>query len=310
MDICSFLQVLLLKVCVSIRNVKESQSSEMVSLSGDRGSGGYFFDREDSGSPGISSQAQEEALANDTASLGLLPETKFHPIRTAWIAILQLILFIAFESLQFILPNEKLMGKNFEDSLSLGGTDPPFSFLILLHVGLWVVIFICDRVLQYQHHQSQAKGYLEFFRETKELRRIPHAILSLGNAVLLVIYAVMGHDSNKSDRGDLALYNILQIIFTVEFIISVPGILWYLVKVIKFNVRRPLPDAEDSDFLNVYTNNGASSLSVTGYRDNDYLDEVLEKQADMIRYLQQHNTNLGKRLMKLTAQQERGSLEA
>lgn len=72
------------------------------------------------------------------------------------------------------------MGKNFEVSLSLGGTDPPFSFLILLHVGLWVVIFICDRVLQYQHHQSQAKGYLEFFRETKELRRIPHAILSLG----------------------------------------------------------------------------------------------------------------------------------
>ena len=39
MDICSFLQVLLLKVCVSIRNVKEPQRSEMVSLSGDRGSG-------------------------------------------------------------------------------------------------------------------------------------------------------------------------------------------------------------------------------------------------------------------------------
>lgn len=56
---------------------------------------GYFFDREDSGSPGISSQAQEEALANDTASLGLLPESKFHPIRTAWIAILQLILFVS-----------------------------------------------------------------------------------------------------------------------------------------------------------------------------------------------------------------------
>lgn len=56
-----------------------------------------------------------------------------------------------------------------------------------------------------------------------------------GNAVLLVIYAVMGHDSNKSDRGDLALYNILQIIFTVEFIISVPGILWYLGKLCKYS---------------------------------------------------------------------------
>ncbi|PFX25270.1 transmembrane protein 192-like [Stylophora pistillata] len=278
----------------------------MVSLSGDRGSGGYFFNREDSASPVIPSQAQEEALANDTASLGLLPETKFHPIRTAWIAILQLILFISFESLQFIFPNKKLMG----ESLSLGGTDPPFSFLILLHVGLWVIIFICDRVLQFQHHQSQAKGYLEFFRETKELRRIPHSVLSLGNAVLLVLYAVIGHDSKESDRGGLALYNILQITFTIEFIISVPGILWYIVKVFKFNARQPLPDAEDSDFFNVYTNNGVSSLSTTGYRDNDYLDEVLEKQADMIRYLQQHNTNLGKRLMKLTAQQGRGSLEA
>ena len=65
-------------------------------------------------------------------------------------------------------------------SLSLGGTDTPFSFLVLLHVGLWVVIFISDRVLQWQHHKSQAKGYLEFFRETKELRRLPHFILSLG----------------------------------------------------------------------------------------------------------------------------------
>lgn len=65
-------------------------------------------------------------------------------------------------------------------SLSLGGTDPPFSFLAILHVGLWVIIFMSDRVLQYQHHQSQARGYLEFFRETKELRRLPYAILSIG----------------------------------------------------------------------------------------------------------------------------------
>lgn len=39
------------------------------------------------------------------------------------------------------------------------------------------------------------------------------------------------------------------------------------VKVIKFNRRRPVPDAEDSDFLNTYLNNGITgSLSITGYR--------------------------------------------
>ena len=35
-------------------------------------------------------------------------------------------------------------------------------------------------------------------------------------------------------------------------------------------------------------------------RDEDYLDEVLEKQADLIRYLKQHNANLGRKIVKLT----------
>lgn len=39
------------------------------------------------------------------------------------------------------------------------------------------------------------------------------------------------------------------------------------VKVLKFNRRRPLPDAEDSEFQNTYFVNGMSnSVSVTGYR--------------------------------------------
>ena len=49
-----------------------------------------------------------------------------------------------------------------------------------------------------------------------------------GNAVLLIIFAVMGHDTNGSTKGGLKLVNILQIIFTIEFILCVPGILWYL----------------------------------------------------------------------------------
>ena len=74
------------------------------------------------------------------------------------------------------------------------------------------------------------------FHQRLDVSRVKHNVFFLpGNAVLLVIYAVMGHDSNKSDRGDLALYNILQIIFTVEFIISVPGILWYLGKLCKYS---------------------------------------------------------------------------
>lgn len=95
---------------------------------------------------------------------------------------------IAYETMQFIVPNGHLMH---HVSLSLGGTDPPFSFLVVVHVGLWVIIFVSDRVLQHLHHQSQAKGYLEFFRETKELRRIPYAILSIGTAVCVTTNFLM-----------------------------------------------------------------------------------------------------------------------
>ena len=38
------------------------------------------------------------------------------------------------------------------------------------------------------------------------------------------------------------------------------------------------------------------------YRDGEDLDELLERQADMIRYLQQHNANLGRRILELQAQ--------
>ena len=43
-------------------------------------------------------------------------------------------------------------------------------------------------------------------------------------------------------------------------------------------------------------------LYVCLHRDSECLDDVLEKQADMIRYLQHHNANLGRRLMRLMAQ--------
>lgn len=36
------------------------------------------------------------------------------------------------------------------------------------------------------------------------------------------------------------------------------------------------------------------------WRDDSYSDQVLERQADMIRYLKQHNVQLGKRLLALT----------
>ncbi|XP_015748818.1 PREDICTED: transmembrane protein 192-like [Acropora digitifera] len=266
---------------------------------------GYFFNQEDS-TPGLASQVQDEVLASETGSLGLLEENRFQPIHTAWIALLQLILFVAFETLQFVLANENLINRK---SLSLGGPDAPFRLFVVLHVALWVLVFISDRILQCQHHKSQKNGYLQFFRETKELRRLPHAILSLG-----INY--YGYCSQLCLRSVVRTYKkgakILDGILNrkqKQRLCQICGdkqrVLWYFPKWPIFSSIYTLSVSGPS-WCVVY------ALSIAFHffylRDNDYLDEVLEKQADMIRYLQQHNANLGKRLMKLTTQQRRNSL--
>jgi len=45
-------------------------------------------------------------------------------------------------------------------------------------------------------------------------------------------------------------------------------------------------------------------LNFSLIRDQDGLDQVLEKQTEMIRYLQQHNSILGKKIVEMTQQMQ------
>ena len=48
-----------------------------------------------------------------------------------------------------------------------------------------------------------------------------------------------------------------------------------------------------------YSSNVLTFFFFSLSRDGEDLDELLERQADMIRYLQQHNASLGRRIMEL-----------
>ena len=60
------------------------------------------------------------------------------------------------------------------------GTDGPFALLAIMHVGLWLLTFVYDRHLHYHHHALRRYGYLKFFTKTKEIRRIPFMLFSMG----------------------------------------------------------------------------------------------------------------------------------
>ncbi|XP_052356831.1 transmembrane protein 192-like [Oncorhynchus keta] len=68
------------------------------------------------------------------------------------------------------------------------------------------------------------------------------------------------------------------------------------VRVVRFNRDRAGPDISQEEPSNSY------NTTETGFREGSSLEEVVEKQADLIDYLKQHNTLLSKRLLNMTVQ--------
>lgn len=67
----------------------------------------------------------------------------------------------------------------------LGGLNPPFALLTAIHVGLWLIAVLLDRYMHYHHRMLRTFGYLDFYTKTKDIRRLPLWILSLGKHCLL-----------------------------------------------------------------------------------------------------------------------------
>ncbi|CAF1648863.1 unnamed protein product, partial [Didymodactylos carnosus] len=66
---------------------------------------------------------------------------------------------------------------------------------------------------------------------------------------------------------------------------------------IKFNSQRARPDATQEDLSASFITTQTSASEI-GFRDETYTESVLEKQADMIRYLRERNVYLGRLVMQ------------
>lgn len=116
----------------------------------------------------------------------------------------------------------------------------------------------------------------------------------------------------------------------------IPLCLWFSAKVVQFNRERATPDVSQEENPHIPSETGfrCSHIRYTNLlkcgcwlemllnkcnpcqqwgsikgacvfipiREGSNLEEVVEKQADLIEYLKQHNTLLSKRLLNLTAQ--------
>uniref|UniRef100_H3DMT8 Transmembrane protein 192 n=1 Tax=Tetraodon nigroviridis TaxID=99883 RepID=H3DMT8_TETNG len=152
-------------------------------------------------------------------------------------------------------------------------------------VFLWVLVVLFTAYAQRHHGRARSRGYLRFYRQMQGLRYLPINVHSTGNVLLLLVTA--------APLSPIVHTYMLLIILGLELLVALPSLIYYTIKVIQFNRERAPPDVSQEEHPHI--------PSETGFREGSNLEEVVEKQADLIEYLKQHNTLLSRRLLNLTA---------
>lgn len=261
----------------------------MVSLGSNQRSpgGGYFFNND---ANQIFDETDEASLVSSV--LVSDEEPNFKTIPLTGVIVTEIICTIGLLVSAFLVPYYEK-------------TDSCF-ILSCTHAGYWCLLFITSGYRNYHHNHIQRCGYLEFYRKTQLLQKIPLLVPSLGNTFLVVCLAIFKKycvDEKCPTDSGLKCFNYLQILFGLEVVILLFCLIKYLVLVVNFNRSKPIPDVHKDELLVSYIQSYAP-VNEVGFRDEDYMEEVLEKQADMIRYLKQHSNNLSRKIMKLSSQLE------
>nr|XP_046192462.1 transmembrane protein 192-like [Oncorhynchus gorbuscha] len=160
------------------------------------------------------------------------------------------------------------------------------AIVCVLEVGGGRSVSVC----WHHHSRVRSRGYLCFYRDNRTLKHLPFLIHSAGNTAVLVVMS-----AGLPEVDHLPVYLLLGIL-GLELLVSLPCLIIYTVRVVRFNRDRAGPDISQEEPSTSY------NTTETGFREGSSLEEVVEKQADLIDYLKQHNTLLSKRLLNMTVQ--------
>ncbi|XP_067896137.1 transmembrane protein 192 isoform X1 [Heterodontus francisci] len=221
----------------------------------------------------------------------------FKGVSTVWWGILLMFLNVAFVALAF--PLGFLCVTPADICRNVLQSFNPTTIIVITKSILWALYALFECYLQAQHSNARNRGYLSLYRSTRHLKRLPLLIHSAGNVILLLILAILV----PIELETLVIYFILGVL-TVELFFSSMCLIIYTAKIIKFNRNKPCPDIQEEERRHRYPN-VTNVLSETGFRDGSNLENLVEKQADLIDYLKMHNVQLSKRLLTLISQQVR-----
>ncbi|XP_012273784.1 transmembrane protein 192 isoform X2 [Orussus abietinus] len=183
-----------------------------------------------------------------------------------------------------------------------------YFILLYLHCVYWLVVMLADHALKSKHNTLRMAGYLDFYQSTYRHIRIPFFIVSLWNTTYLLLAAIF-HHTHKTDydmycRSSkwITPVNYVLVFTSLELItIIVPVYIYYIKRVVRFNRMRLPPDVMCEEWLTSCTQDSYTGSGEVGYRPRgSNVNELLEKQADLIRYLKGHNDVLSAQMMLLS----------
>jgi len=173
-----------------------------------------------------------------------------------------------------------------------------YFIMLYLRAAFWVVTYIFDRIINHHHEHLRLNGYHDFHRATSVHKGIPLHIVSLWNTSIMVIQTLIQHYYGTNFRYHCVQVMLSPIVYITLFscletivFVAVHGS--YITKVLNFNNLQPAPDAMACGGHSI----GAGSVGLT-QRGAD-VAELLEKQADLINYLKDHNDRLNETVWTL-----------
>jgi len=170
-----------------------------------------------------------------------------------------------------------------------------FSLLIYTHTGHWAAFLAIDQFLLKHHHNSRQQGYLDFYVQTKNLRRAPFYILSVGNALLMMAVVILNDfcDSSYSCLHTFTKVDYLRGLITLESLVVLCLVINYIHVLSNFHKSRQPPDVLREELWD---------RGVVGSMEPSQVTQVMEHQAEMIRYLNERCENLSEKVLELSTQ--------
>lgn len=224
-----------------------------------------------------------------------------YSLPTACVAVLLAIIHIVYTALAFALgivcsDLSEASQKPCESYISTYKSETVISSAKL---ALWLLYFLFERYIDHLHNKARNQGYFSIYNATKSLSLKPLLINSAGSAMMLLIISFELSVTHK------VYMPLILAVLGLEMILSLLCLLIYTVRISRFNRSQLGPDINHEDRMQ----DGLRSRNIinleTGFREDNRLEEIVEKQADLIEYLKLHNTQLSKRLLTLTSQQIR-----